>query len=353
MVAEVSRPYGDCRGSPSLATARAPRRLIRSAARGRDDDGAILGGVARDLGGTHRRRPTVDPHRVRRPRRFQRPRRAALWRVMADPARPTAVAVRPAGGRRSCRDRRHLRRAARAKERATSTVRGPSCSCSPVSPSPSGSHAASPRPAPRSPSAVAPASTARSGTVREPRPPSALGRWALASALLVGAAGAIGYQLDGDGLHPERWLGAAAGVCGIGIVIGAWRGRALWLVVPGLLFAGSGFVAGHAARAGIDEFEAGTRHVWVDSARRVGLPDQEDLVAGEIEVTLFSAPLDDYAFGPAGRPRRHRHRRRRRRHHRRARPRATTVTSSSTGSNRPTTVTSRSSASALERPPKR
>ena len=139
----------------------------------------------------------------------------------------------------------------------------------------------------------APVSSARSGSVREPRPPSALGRWALASALLVGAAGAIAYQLAGGGLHPERWLGAAAGVCGIGIVIGAWRGRAFWLVVPGLLFAGSGFVAGHAARAGIDEFEAGTRHVWVDSARRIGLPNDEDLVAGEIEATLFSAPLDD------------------------------------------------------------
>ena len=71
----------------------------------------------------------------------------------------------------------------------------------------------------------------------------------LAVALLVAAAGAIGYQIAGDGLHPERWLGAAAAVCGAGMVIGAWRGRALWLVLPGLLFAGSGFVAGHAARA--------------------------------------------------------------------------------------------------------
>ena len=108
--------------------------------------------------------------------------------------------------------------------------------------------------------------------------------------MLVGAAGAIGYQLDGDGLHPERWLGAAAAVCGIGIVVGAWRGRALWLVVPGLLFASSGFVAGHAARAGIDEFDVGTRHFWVSPSGRVALPEAESLVAGEIEVTLYSAP---------------------------------------------------------------
>jgi len=82
-------------------------------------------------------------------------------------------------------------------------------------------------------------------------------------------------------------------VCGAGMVVGAWRGRALWLIVPGLLFAGSGFVAGHAARAGIDEFEAGTRHLMVDSAGRVALPAGEQLIAGEIEVTLYSAPPDD------------------------------------------------------------
>jgi phage shock protein PspC (stress-responsive transcriptional regulator) len=155
-----------------------------------------------------------------------------------------------------------------------------------------------PRGIPESAVAVAgdriPSSTAAAAaTVTEPRPPSVLGRWTLALALLVGAAGAIGYQLDGDGLHPERWLGAAAVVCGIGMVVGAWRGRALWLVVPGLLFAGSGFVAGHAARAEIDGLEAGTRYHSVSSVRPFGLPEREDLVAGKIEVTVFSAPPHD------------------------------------------------------------
>jgi phage shock protein PspC (stress-responsive transcriptional regulator) len=153
-----------------------------------------------------------------------------------------------------------------------------------------------PRAVPESVDAVAvdrappPTSAATATTLTEPRPPSVLGRWTLALALLVGAAGAIGYQLDGDGLHPERWLGAAAAVCGIGMVVGAWRGRALWLVVPALLFAGSGFVAGHAARAGIDGLEAGTRYHSVGSVRPFGLPEREDLVAGKIEVTVFSAP---------------------------------------------------------------
>ena len=124
---------------------------------------------------------------------------------------------------------------------------------------------------------------------REPRQPSYLGRVTLAVALLVAAAGAIGYRIAGDGLHPERWLGAAAAVCGAGMVIGAWRGRALWLVLPGLLFAGSGFVAGHAARAGLDDFAVGSREFWTDSPTD-GLPAREDLVAGEITVTIDDAP---------------------------------------------------------------
>jgi phage shock protein PspC (stress-responsive transcriptional regulator) len=124
----------------------------------------------------------------------------------------------------------------------------------------------------------------------EKQPPSTLGRWALAAALVVGAAGAVGYQLADDGLHPERWLGAAAAVCGLGIVVGAWRGRALWLTAPGLLFAASGFVAGHAARAGIDELELGNRDFYVDSIGGSELPGREDLIAGEIEVAVHSAP---------------------------------------------------------------
>ena len=121
------------------------------------------------------------------------------------------------------------------------------------------------------------------------RQPSYLGRVTLAVALLVAAAGAIGYGIAGDGLHPERWLGAAAVVCGAGMVVGAWRGRALWLVLPGLLFAGSGFVAGHAARAGLDDFAVGGRDFWTDSPTD-GLPAREDLVAGQITVTIDDAP---------------------------------------------------------------
>jgi hypothetical protein len=123
---------------------------------------------------------------------------------------------------------------------------------------------------------------------RRPQQPSSLGRVTLALALLVAAAGAVGYQIAGEGLHPERWLGAAAAVCGAGMLVGAWRGRALWLVVPGLLFAATGFVAGHAARAEIDDFEVGSRDFRTGSPVDA-LPASEHLVAGEISVTIDDA----------------------------------------------------------------
>ena len=230
---------------------------------------------------------------------------------MADLARPPAVAVRPAGDRRGRRDRRQLRRAARERNElrrqpVDHRVRARRGRCRPLA----AAWHSRVRRCGRRDRAPSPTSAA-AATVTEPRPPSVLGRWTLAVALLVGAAGAIGYQLNGDGLHPERWLGAAAVVCGIGIVVGAWRGRALWLVVPGLLFAGSGFVAGHAARAGIDGLEVGTRYPGSAPSGRSAYPKREDLVAGKIEVTCSPHRRTMHAFGPTGRPRRDRHHRRR------------------------------------------
>lgn len=96
------------------------------------------------------------------------------------------------------------------------------------------------------------------------REPSVLGRAILGLAVVIAAVGALIDQGNGGRLHPEQWLGAAAAVCGAGLVVGAWRGRGTWLIVPGLLFAGAGFVAGHAARAGVDSLSLGDEDVWVD-----------------------------------------------------------------------------------------
>ncbi len=67
----------------------------------------------------------------------------------------------------------------------------------------------------------------------------------------MAAAGALIDQANGGRLHPEQWLGAAAVVCGIGLLVGVVAGRARWLAIPAVLFAGAGFVAGEAARVGL------------------------------------------------------------------------------------------------------
>jgi phage shock protein PspC (stress-responsive transcriptional regulator) len=90
--------------------------------------------------------------------------------------------------------------------------------------------------------------------VRAPRPArerSVLGRAALGAAIVVAAAGALIDDANGGRFHPEQWLGAAALVCGAGLLVGTVAGRGRWLVVPAALFAAGGFVGGEIARLGI------------------------------------------------------------------------------------------------------
>ena len=87
--------------------------------------------------------------------------------------------------------------------------------------------------------------------------------------MLVAAVGALIDQANGGRLHPEQWLGAAAVVCGVGLVVGAFAGRAWWLVVPAVLFAGAGFVAGEAARVGVHPTALfGDEFVFVGQSRQ-------------------------------------------------------------------------------------
>ncbi|MET0661676.1 MAG: PspC domain-containing protein, partial [Ilumatobacteraceae bacterium] len=103
---------------------------------------------------------------------------------------------------------------------------------------------------------------------RRPRPePSILGRAALGFAVIVAAVGALIDHFNGGRLHPEQWLGAAALVCGVGLLVGVVRGRAWWLIVPALLFAGAGYVAGLMSRLGIDTVDSfGDQSVYVSDS---------------------------------------------------------------------------------------
>ena len=77
------------------------------------------------------------------------------------------------------------------------------------------------------------------------REPSVLGRAALGLAIAVAAVGALVDEANGGRLHPEQWLGAAAIVCGLGLLVGTLRGHGRWLIVPAVVFAGAGYGVGH------------------------------------------------------------------------------------------------------------
>ena len=132
---------------------------------------------------------------------------------------------------------------------------------------------------------------------RPARPPSILGRLTLGIAVLVAAVGALIDQANGGRLHPEQWLGAAAVVCGVGLVAGAFAGRALWLAVPAVLFAGTGFVAGEAARIGVHPTAVfGDEFMFVGNADPGGVTQREHVAVGRIEVAIDGAPLSPVAI---------------------------------------------------------
>jgi phage shock protein PspC (stress-responsive transcriptional regulator) len=126
---------------------------------------------------------------------------------------------------------------------------------------------------------------------RSRRPPSILGRATLGIAMLVAAGGAVIDQANGGRLHPEQWLGAAAIVCGIGLLVGAVAGRALWLVVPAVLFAGAGFVAGEAASMDLHPTTvAGDEFIHVGSQTVPGAHLREHVVFGSVDVQIDQRP---------------------------------------------------------------
>jgi phage shock protein PspC (stress-responsive transcriptional regulator)/uncharacterized Zn-binding protein involved in type VI secretion len=124
---------------------------------------------------------------------------------------------------------------------------------------------------------------------RAPRPVSVLGRLALGIALVVAAVGALIDQANGGRLHPEQWLGAAAIVCGGGLLVGAVAGRARWLIVPAALFAGAGFAAGEAARIGVEPTALfGDEHVGIGQGSSGDR--REHVVVGSVQVSIDGVP---------------------------------------------------------------
>jgi phage shock protein PspC (stress-responsive transcriptional regulator) len=125
---------------------------------------------------------------------------------------------------------------------------------------------------------------------RPRREPSVLGRWTLGVALIVASVGALVDQLNGGRLHPEQWLGAAAVVCGVGLLVGAVRGHARWLIVPALLLAVVGYSAGVLAGMGIGAGDAfGDRTISI-SGNTPGGEMAASVGAGQVWIGIDAVP---------------------------------------------------------------
>ncbi len=122
------------------------------------------------------------------------------------------------------------------------------------------------------------------------RESSILGRAALGLAIAVAAFGALVDEANGGRLHPEQWLGAAAVVCGLGLLVGTLRGHGRWLIVPAVLFAGSGYASGISARLGIDASDTfGDRWVWIGQQQPGGLRTAQSAF-GSVYVNVDAVP---------------------------------------------------------------
>ncbi len=125
---------------------------------------------------------------------------------------------------------------------------------------------------------------------RAPKPPpSPLGRAALALALAVAAVGALIDKANGGRLHPEQWLGAAAVVCGIGLLVGIFVGHARWLIVPAILFGLAGWAWGVCARLGVPITERGDSSASIDTTGLFGTRDMR-VAHGSASLWVGGAP---------------------------------------------------------------
>ena len=120
---------------------------------------------------------------------------------------------------------------------------------------------------------------------RPPTPPSPLGRGTLGLALLVAAVGTLIAQGSAEGIKIS--FGLAALVCGLGLLVGTFAGRARWLVVPAALLAGVS-VAG-AAIEDLDVSLRGSRQstTYVTAGADTPPPPADvDVAGGDIHLQL-------------------------------------------------------------------
>jgi phage shock protein PspC (stress-responsive transcriptional regulator) len=147
-----------------------------------------------------------------------------------------------------------------------------------------------PAPVPSPTSAVpVPETTA----VRTPRPYSPLGRVTFGAALVVAAVGTA--ISEGSGAGVKIAFGLAGLLCGLGLLVGTLFGRARWLIVPALLFAGVSVAGAATDGLGVHQAWAETDTSWYpgDEANPTP-PTLIDQGAGNVYLQLerLTTPVD-------------------------------------------------------------
>jgi hypothetical protein len=128
---------------------------------------------------------------------------------------------------------------------------------------------------------------------RPPRPYSPLGRIAFGLALVVAAVGTA--VTEGSSVGVKISFGLAALLCGLGVLVGTLFGRARWLVVPALLFAGVSVAGAATDGLGVHQAWAETDTSWYPGDAAAPTPPTHiDKGAGNVYLQLerLSAPVD-------------------------------------------------------------
>ncbi len=144
--------------------------------------------------------------------------------------------------------------------------------------------------------------------VKEPKPPrpkkpkkepSMLGRLTIAAVLIVlsvmallEASGiAIGSSESGDLFDPVHYGATALAIIGIGLVIGAFMGRARWLIVVGLLLLPFVFLSSLWPRA----FDWTARDAYFHPSSPSEVQDEYSQGAGQLSIDLSNLTADELA----------------------------------------------------------
>lgn len=140
--------------------------------------------------------------------------------------------------------------------------------------------------------ATRPRKTPKPPKVKKPKPPpSMLGRLTMAVVLIVVSTMVI-LDLSGWGrFQPVEYLAAGMGIIALGLLVGAWVGRAYWLIVIGLLVAPLLFVS--ALLPKIADWSVGAPLYEPASVEQI--QDSYSLGLGELTIDLSRLTPDQLA----------------------------------------------------------